>query len=55
MSVERFRNCSALMNLLNLPAADLEWFLKWVHGSVAFLMVRQQMERGDIFRFSTIW
>ncbi len=43
MSVERFRSC---LTLMNLPAADLEWFPKWVHGYAAFPMVRQQMESG---------
>ena len=43
MSVERFRSC---LTLMNLAAADLEWFPKWVHGYGAFPMVRQQMENG---------
>jgi hypothetical protein len=31
---------------MNLPAADKEWFPKWVHGYAVFPMVRQHMRNG---------
>ncbi len=52
MSVERFRQC---LTVMNLPAADVKWFPKWVRRYAGWLKCSRReplaIDEADVIRF----